>query len=706
MLSFLRKQSALLAALINMSATVMAQLPEQDCINAIPVCQSTYTQLNSYVYEGDVQELTFPTNTSCLQGGEENSVWYIFTVTGAGDLEMQISPNAPGDDYDWAIYNLTNNDCSGIIDGTAPEVRCNYSAIPGSTGMSFPYTGTSVSAAGPNQCAPLPVLVGETYVLLINNHANTLLGYTLNFGGTAVIYDTLPPSPVALDPFTCDPPSSLHLTLSEPIKCASIASDGSDFYILGPSSVNVTGASSTNCTAGYFTTDIDIQLAAPITVNGDYVLHFKLDDIYFNILLDICENELSYLDSVPFRVALADAEFSYVIHKTCSGDSVIFTDLSVGDTVNAWVWDFDNGNTSTLQNPSVFYPNTGTYTVSLAITDTLGCFNKDSITISTYFEPPVSAFDVSPGPYCAEIPVTFTNNSTGQSIIYQWFFGNGGQTNLENPVFAFGSGGLFNVDLIVTDTIGCKDTSTVVLDIAPALIADFSISPTALCAGDTITLKDGSLGIPTSYEWIGNGITGDTTTQVQVVYPSGTYEFTLIIDNPYCNPDTVTKSIDVSDYPIVYLGPDTDICIDETITLNAANPGMYYLWSTDELTQTITVNKVPQIVWVLVDNNGCVRTDTIEIGNACPWFIPNAFTPNGDGLNDIFKPITDGNQEFTFTIFNRWGQLVFQTSNPNDGWDGTYEGHEEEMGVYVYELRTVFTNGRVKTAQGNVTLIR
>lgn len=706
MLSFLRKQMALLAALINMSTTVMAQLPEQDCVNAIPVCQSTYTQLNSYVYEGDIQELTFPTNTSCLQGGEENSVWYIFTVTGAGDLEMQISPNAPGDDYDWAIYNLTNNDCSGIIDGTAPEVRCNYSAIPGSTGMSFPYTGTSVSAAGPNQCAPLPVLVGETYVLLINNHANTLLGYTLNFSGTAVIYDTLPPSPVALDSFTCDPPSSLHLTLSEPIKCASIAADGSDFYILGASSVNVTGASSTNCTAGYFTTDIDIQLAAPITVNGDYVLHFKLDDIYFNILLDICENELSYLDSVPFRVALADAEFSYVIHKTCSGDSVIFTDLSVGDTVNAWVWDFDNGNTSTLQNPSMFYPNTGTFTVSLAITDTLGCFNKDSVTISTYFEPPVSAFDVSPGPYCAEIPVTFTNNSTGQSIIYQWFFGNGGQTNLENPVFAFGSGGLFNVDLIVTDTIGCKDTSTVVLDIAPALIADFSISPTALCAGDTITLKDGSLGIPTSYEWIGNGITGDTTTQVQVVYPSGTYEFTLIIDNPFCNPDSVTKSIEVSDYPIVYLGPDTDICIDETIMLTAANPGMYYLWSTDELTQTITVSKVPQVVWVLVDNNGCVRTDTIEIGNACPWFIPNAFTPNGDGLNDIFKPITDGNQEFTFTIFNRWGQLVFQTSNPNDGWDGTYEGQEEEMGVYVYELRTVFTNGRVKTAQGNVTLIR
>jgi gliding motility-associated-like protein len=441
-------------------------------------------------------------------------------------------------------------------------------------------------------------------------------------------------------------------------------------------------------------------------VNGDYVLHFKIDDTYFNILLDICDNELSFLDSVPFKVALADAEFSYAVHKTCSGDSVLLTDLSVGDTVNVWLWDFDDGNTSTLQNPSAFYPGTGTYTISLSITDTSGCFNKDSVTINTYFEPPVSAFTVSPGPYCAEIPITFTNASTGQSIIYQWYFGNGGQTNLENPQFAFGTGGLFNVELIVTDTIGCSDTSSVLLDVAPTLIADFSISPSALCAGDTITLKDGSLGVPTSFVWYGPGIDGDTSTQVKVAYPSGSYEFTLVIDNPFCNPDSVTKSITVSDYPIVYLGSDTDICIDETITLNALNPGMYHLWSTGELTQSITVSEVPAVVWVLVDNNGCVRTDTILIGSACPWFVPNAFTPNGDGLNDEFKPITDGNQEFEFSVYNRWGQLVFQTSDPDEGWDGSYEGKPEEMGVYVYQLRTLFSNGRIRVSQGNVTLIR
>jgi len=689
--------------------TAVAQLPEQDCINAIPVCQSAYYQLNSYVGIGDTSQdhIVYPTNTSCLIGGEQNSVWYIFTVTGAGDLEMEIEPNSPGDDYDWAIYNLTNSDCSGIATGAAPEVRCNYSAIPGSTGMSFPYVLTSVGAGGPNQCAPMNVLVGETYVLLINNHANTLTGYTLQFSGTAVIYDTVPPSPIALAPFTCQPPSSLHLTVSEPVRCNSIAPDGSDFYVLGPSGVNVIGASSATCSAGNFTTSVDIQLASPITVNGHYVLHFKIDDTYGNILLDNCGNELSYLDSVPFDVALADAQFSYTIKKTCTGDSVYFHDLSVGDTVNAWSWNLGNGNTSTLQNPSAFYPTTGTYKITLAITDTLGCFNNDSALVNAHVQPPISHFGVSPGPYCAGIPISFSDSSSGQQIVYQWYFGNNGQTNLPDPQFTYTTGGLFQVQLIVTDTIGCHDTSSVLLQVAQPLVADFSVSPSALCVGDTITLKDGSTGTPTSYQWFGTGISGDTSTLIKVVYSiSGTYQFTLIVDNPSCNPDSVTKDLKVYDYPVVNLGLDTAICIDESITLNAENPGMFYIWSTGENTQFITVSKVPQEVWVQVDNNGCDTRDTIEVGSACPYFIPNAFTPNDDGLNDVFKIITNGNQQFQFSIFNRWGQLVFFTTDPSVGWDGTFNGKKEEMGVYVYELETVFSNGVKKTSHGNLTLIR
>lgn len=687
---------------------LFAQLPEQDCTNAIPVCQSSYFQANSYVNVGQ-QELTYGPggNTSCLIGGEENSVWYIFTVTGAGNLEMEIAPNAPGDDYDWAIYNLTNSDCSGIATGAAPEVRCNYSAIPGSTGMSFPYTLVSVPAGGPNQCAPLPVLVGETYVLIINNHANSFTGYTLNFSGTAVVYDTLPPTPVALDAFTCKAPDTLHLTLSEPIRCSSLAANGTDFYVVGPSGVNVTSAYSVACGSGNFFTDVYIVLSQPITVNGNYELHFKDDNINNNILLDNCGNELSYLDSVPFTIALADAQFTPDLINTCTGDSVVFIDLSVGDTVNAWVWDFGDATGSNLKSPSHMYPTTGTYMVTLAITDTLGCFNKDTVFVNTYVEPPVAAFSVSAGPYCTGIPISFTNASTGQGITYSWDFGGTATLNQKDPAYAFPSGGTDTVILTVTDSIGCFDTAQIILDVLPALEADFSVSPSSVCVGDLITLTDGSLGNPTSYLWMGPGVDGDTLPSVQTVFnSSGTYFFTLLISGSICPPDTVTKEVHVYNYPVVFLGNDTAICIDESVSIDAKNPGFSHLWSTGETSQTIIVNKVPQLVWVAVDDSGCVTRDTIFVDSSCPFFVPNAFTPNGDGINDFFNVITNGNQSFTLIIFNRWGQVLFQTTDPDQGWDGTYGGKPEEMGVYVYQLSTVFTNGVKRVSKGNITLIR
>ncbi len=122
--------------------SVKAQLPEQDCSGAIPVCQNVYVQPNSYNGEG-FQELTF-SNSSCLTQGEENSVWYIWTVNVSGTLEFEITPINVNDDYDWAVYDLTNATCADIISGVAPEVRCNYSAIPGATGLSNPYVLTLV----------------------------------------------------------------------------------------------------------------------------------------------------------------------------------------------------------------------------------------------------------------------------------------------------------------------------------------------------------------------------------------------------------------------------------------------------------------------------------------------------------------------------------------------------------------------------------
>ncbi|MBK9732098.1 MAG: PKD domain-containing protein [Chitinophagaceae bacterium] len=680
------------------------QLPEQDCSGALPVCQNVYVQPNSYAGEG-TQELTFG-NSSCLTQGEENSVWYIWTVNVSGSLEFEITPINVNDDYDWAVYNLTNASCADIITGVAPEERCNYSAIPGSTGLSNPYVLTSVGAGGPNQCQPMNVTVGETYVLVINNHDGLIGGYTLSFGGSAVIFDNIPPSPVSIDPFPCTPPDVLHLTVSEQIRCNSISADGSDFFITGPSLVTVAGASSPGCLSGTFTNKIDVQLSGPINVNGDYFLKFK-QGADGNVILDNCGNELPDTNKMPFKVAIADAEFDYEIIKTCTGDSLVFTDLSVGDTTITWSWDFGDGNTSTDINPTHMYSGTGTFDVILFITDTGGCFNKDTISISTYLEPPVAGFSVSPPPYCTDIPISFFNSSTGQGLIYKWIFGTATSSDFE-PVFTFTAAGLYTVYLVVTDSIGCTDTVAANLTINPGVIADFNFQPDVLCTGDTISFSNVSTGNITSVDWdFGNGITDTSSTSVDLAYySSGSYTVTLIIHDAVCLPDTFIELINVYDYPIVNLGNDTSICIGESIALDAGNPEYQHDWSTGAQTQAIVLNLVPQTAIVFVSNNGCVGKDTIFVDNACPFFIPTAFTPNNDGINDAYKIITDGTNDFELMIFNRWGQMVYQSSDADASWDGTYEGLPEEMGSYIYSVSIKFDNGVSRVMKGNITLIR
>ena len=88
-------------------------------------------------------------------------------------------------------------------------------------------------------------------------------------------------------------------------------------------------------------------------------------------------------------------------------------------------------------------------------------------------------------------------------------------------------------------------------------------------------------------------------------------------------------------------------------------------------------------------------------------FVPTAFTPNGDGKNDIFRMIRLGIQKLVdFRVYNRWGEMMFQTSNPEIGWDGTYKGQPQDIGTYIYEIIVALPNGENKVHKGNVTLIR
>jgi gliding motility-associated-like protein len=121
--------------------------------------------------------------------------------------------------------------------------------------------------------------------------------------------------------------------------------------------------------------------------------------------------------------------------------------------------------------------------------------------------------------------------------------------------------------------------------------------------------------------------------------------------------------------------------------------------------------KHPAIYCLTITNEwGCSTTDSVEVFKDCYIDIPNAFSPNGDGLNDYFIPrqyLSSGLVSFKMQVFNRWGQLIFETTSIDGrGWDGAFNGVAQPAGVYVYLIEASFINGRSERYQGNVTLFR
>jgi len=224
-----------IALLLGCSFNVSSQSATQNCMGAIPICQSTYTQSTSYTGQGTLNELN-GTNQGCLTTGENNSVWYIFNTATSGTLVFTITPTTPSD-YDFAIWDLTDKSCSAIGAGLQP-IRCNYASLPNSTaggltGLSTSIISPSIGAGGGSFSSAINAIAGQTFVILVNNSSGSSSGYQINFtGSTSQIQDNIPPF-VKSDSIqsSCTGPSSIKLLLSENIICTSFATNGSDFVL-------------------------------------------------------------------------------------------------------------------------------------------------------------------------------------------------------------------------------------------------------------------------------------------------------------------------------------------------------------------------------------------------------------------------------------------------------------------------------------------
>lgn len=340
----------------------------QDCIGAIPVCSNTINNTISYLGSGNIPN-EINSTSSCIGGGEVNSVWYAVTIQTAGDFGFLLTPQSPTD-YDWAVFNLSNATCADIFTNPALLVSCNFAPVNTATGPN----GNNAPGIGFNSM--IPVQAGETYIVFINKYGANNSAFDLDFSmSTAQIFDNNPPSIVGLAaPLVCNA-NSFTLQLSEAIKCGTFAAN--TFTVNGPS--GPIGVASVACAGtGMFSDQLVVNLSTPLTESGNYTVTLTNGSIQ-----DLCGNAMTPGSSAPTQFQFAGITFS---NPTVTTSLCYQATGSAAVTVNGgtvplqFVWTPAGGPNASTWN-SIFG---GEY--SLTVTDANGCSNTQDFVVPTQYD--------------------------------------------------------------------------------------------------------------------------------------------------------------------------------------------------------------------------------------------------------------------------------------------------------------------------------
>lgn len=391
-----------------------------------------------------------------------------------------------------------------------------------------------------------------------------------------------------------------------------------------------------------------------------------------------------------------------------------------------YFWDFGDGNTSTQQNPAHTYTQAGTYQVMFIIADPNSCNLADTtfLTIKVKNPTPINAsFNWQLTDPC-ELQVKF--NSSPNAGNHKWWFGDGSTSSEVDPLHTYAAEGTYEVKLLVKDDCAIPDTvtKTITIDIKPRLNAAIQQTDSSGCEPLTVFLiaQNNAQG----YQWIwGDGTTTQGVDATHTYNQAGIYQvFLVATDSNSCNINDTLKTaatIEVFNNAIADFTSNPPTIAETTLPVIFTNKSLYsnsYIWdfgdNTPPNTETnpthIYVQKGTYSVCLIAQNEYNCNDTICKPLNIIPQInigVPNAFSPNGDATNDVlYVEGNKGIERMAFRIFNRWGQLVFETNDPQAGWDGTFKGQMQEIEVYVYVVDAVLVSQRRIQLQGNVTLLR
>ena len=445
--------------------------------------------------------------------------------------------------------------------------------------------------------------------------------------------------------------------------------------------------------------------------NGELLSELRRD---FQFNVSVCE--IAVFAEIESDTSLGGQSF---VINSCGETTIEFINESEKiENIQSYRWDFGSGiDLVTSRDASITFPGIGQYDGTMIINEGLACADTAEISVNIY--PSIEAdfeFDYDT---CFGSPVEFVDLSTTgseQMVGWEWDFGDGvGTSGLTNPNYLYPTPGVKQVTLRVTDVNQCQAEEIKDVDYFP--VPPFIIvEPTSFvgCVPASIKFQNLSVPIDSTYDVIwdfGDGNTSNEISPIHTYMAAGTYSISLDITSPIgCNIETDFPGwINVKDAPSAgfSFSPERPTTFNPTVSFfDQSTDAVAWQWTFGEESAAFIANPVHTfqdsglkvVEQVVFHPNGC--TDTafaqLDVLPAVTYYLPNAFTPNGDGQNDLYKGVgvTQDMLNFQLRIWSRWGELVFETSDPEEGWNGKMRNTGEDLPFGVYVCKVTYETPR------------
>jgi gliding motility-associated-like protein len=661
------------------TTVVIATVPVLVITNPAPVCAPVAVDLTA----------------SAITAGSTAGLNYAYFTDAAGTTNLT-NPGAVTVSGTYYIQGTTPAGCKSpvrpvtVVINPIPVASISYAGSPFCAAQTAAATVTQTGQAGGTYSAAAGLSINPS-TGAINIVGSTAGTYTVTYSftngtcsnatTTTVRIDPLPVI-VVTNPAAACAPGTVDITAST-VTAGSTPGLTYNYYIDPAGLVNLSKPEAINTSGTYY-----VQGVSP----SGCVTGIEAVNVVIN-LLPVAS--ISY-NSSPFCV---NAGGTGIVTQTGTGGGT-YTSSPAGLSINA--------STGAI---NIAASTPGAYTVTYSFNNGL-CSNTAKTTVSIMPVPVLLVTNPAPACTPGAVDITAASVTAGSTpgLTFQYYEDAACTTPLSSAS-AITTGGTYYIRGVYAATGCVTDVKPVevIINSSPALtVAGASI----VCKGEAVTITASSPGNTITWQNMNGG-------NSVIVYPQATTTYTAVATNAAGCFATATVQIQVRNFDVSLTANTNPIMPGTTLTLTSGATSSYTVvgWKPETLfpaqsafAQSFLIKDSSQTFTVIGRSaDGCLDTASLRVelepGDK-DFFIPNAFTPNNDGKNDVFRLYGSSIKSVELRVFNQWGELVYETKDKTKGWDGTFKGRAQPVGVYPFGAKVTFLDGTVVTKRGTVNLVR